>query len=277
MIWGIYVVIKDLKKYAKGFDEKYGFVCFKQEYPAGTIFPMHWHEYIEFEFVVSGKAKHVFNDEKYILERGNAHILSYYDFHEITVLEDIVLYCIHFDKNMLHPKIFEFLSYNSFRCKFDETELLRITDRIQELLAEKDAPDTLRNIMIKNLINELMIMMIRKCKPSQIDPAPLPIQQAISYLNEHFYEKITLEKMAKELSFSANYIGKLFKNQMKCSFNEYVNTLRLKHACSLLTSSNMSIKEIADASGYSSIEYFMYAFKKKMMMTPGEYRSQKNT
>lgn len=79
------------------------------------------------------------------------------------------------------------------------------------------------------------------------------------------------------MNFSANYIGKLFKNQMKCSFNEYVNTLRLKHACSLLHSSNMTIKEIADASGYSSIEYFMYSFKKKMMMTPSEYRNQKIT
>lgn len=268
-------MIQDLKKYEKGFDENYGFVCFKQEYPAGTTFPLHWHDYIEFEFIVSGAAKHVFNGKEYTLERGSAHILNYYDFHEITVLRDIVMYCIHFDKSMLHSKIFEFLSYNSFHCEFDEAECILIVDRIHRLRAEKKSSDTLRNIMIKSLINELMIMMIRKCNPEQIDPAPLPIQQAVSYLNEHFHEKITLEKMAKDLSFSANYIGKLFKSQMKCSFNEYVNTLRLKHACSLLHSSNMSIKEIAGASGYSSVEYFMYAFKKKMLMTPGEYRNQK--
>lgn len=267
-------MIQDLKKYAKGFDEKYGFVCFKQEFPAGTTFPLHWHDFIEFEFVVSGTAKHILNEEEYTLERGSAHILNYYDFHEITVTSDIVLYCIHFDKSMLHPKVFEFLNYNNFHYKFDETETVKITERIYELIAEKKSADTLRNIMIRNLINELIITMIRKCSPAQIEPAPLPIQQAVSYLNEHFYEKITLEEMAKELNFSANYIGKLFKSQMKCSFNEYVNTLRLKHACSLLHSSNMSIKEIADASGYSSIEYFMYAFKKKMMMTPGEYRNQ---
>lgn len=268
-------MIQDLKKYAKGFDEKYGFVCFKQEFSAGTTFPLHWHDYIEFEFVLSGTAKHVFNEGEYTLKRGSAHILNYYDFHEVTVTSDIVLYCIHFDKSMLHPRIFEYLSYNSFHCEFDEVESTKITERILELIAEKEAPDTLRNIMIKNLINELMITMIRKCSPSQLEPAPLPIQQAVSYVNDHFYEKITLEKMANELSFSANYIGKLFKNQMKCSFNEYVNTLRLKHACTLLNSSDMSVKEIADASGYSSIEYFMYAFKKKMMMTPGEYRKQK--
>lgn len=268
-------MINDLKPFDKGFDEKYGFVCFKQVFPAGRTFPLHWHDFIEFEFVVSGKAKHVLNDEEYILKRGSAHILNYYDFHELTILEDIVLYCIHFDINMLSPKILHLLQYKNFRCEFDELETTRITDRILELLAETEATDTLRDIMIKNLINELTIAVIRKSSPAQIEPAPMPIQQAVSYLNEHFSEKITLEKMAQDLSFSANYIGKLFKSQMKCSFNDYLNTLRLKHACHLLTSSNMPIKEIADASGYNSIEYFMYAFKKKMMMTPGEYRNQK--
>lgn len=265
---------QNLTKYERGDDDRYGFVYFRHEFPAGTIFPPHWHDYIEFELVVSGTAEHVYNAEEYTLERGNAHILSYYDFHKMTFTSDAVVYCIHFDKSMLHPEIFEFLTYNSFRCKFDEAETVRLINRIDELVAEKESTDSLRDIMIKNLINELMITMIRKCTPAQVEPAPLPIQQAISYLNEHFNEKITLEKMAKDLSFSANYIGKLFKSQMNCSFNEYVNTLRLKHACNLLLSSNMSTKEIADASGYSSIEYFMYAFKKKMMMTPGEYRNQ---
>ena len=268
-------MIQDLNKYAKGFDEKYGFAYFDSKFDAGCEIPLHWHDYIEMEIVVSGTAKHIFNGEEYLLERGSAHILSYYDLHKITMLEDVSLYCIHFDQSLLHPKVLQFLTFNNFHCKFDEPETLKVIDKIRELIAEKESADTLRDLMIKNLINEVTITIIRKCSPSQIEPAPLPIQQAISYLNERFSEKITLEKMAKDLSFSANYIGKLFKSQMKCSFNEYVNTLRLKHACSLLNSSNMSIKEIADASGYSSIEYFMYSFKKKMMMTPGEYRNQK--
>ncbi len=267
--------MNDLKPFDKGFDEKYGFVCFKQVFPAGRTFPLHWHDFIEFEFVVSGEAKHILNDEEYFLERGSAHVLNYCDIHELSILEDIVLYCIHFDISMLDPKVLQFLQYRNFHCKFDEAETVKITELILELIAEKEATDALRNIMIKNLINELVIAVIRKTSSTQIEPAPLPIQRAVAYLNEHFAEKVTLEKMAKDLSFSANYIGRLFKSQMKCSFNDYLNTLRLKHACHLLNSTDMSVKEIAHASGYSSTEYFMYAFKNKMMMTPGDYRNRK--
>ena len=119
--------------------------------------------------------------------------------------------------------------------------------------------------------------MIRKSSADKIHVAPLPIQQAIAYMNEHFLEKITLEELAEQLSFSTNYLGQLFKNQIGCTFNEYLNTLRLKYACSLLVASDMPVKEVAYISGYSSVEYFMYVFRKKMGMTPGEYRRQGET
>ena len=119
-----------------------------------------------------------------------------------------------------------------------------------------------------------MIAMIRKSSADKMHVAPLPIQRAIAYMNEHFLEKITLEELAEQLSFSTNYLGQLFKNQIGCTFNEYLNTLRLKYASSLLVASDMPVKEVAYISGYSSVEYFMYVFRKKMGMTPGEYRRQ---
>lgn len=267
---------KHLKKYEMDKDAIHGFTWYKITVPAGKTFPLHWHDYIEFEFILSGTAKHVYNEQEYLLHKGSAYIMCYHTFHELTMLTDVVIYNIKFDKSMLHPKIAHFLTYNTFHCDFTEEETNAIMDRINLLVAETSLTDVLQEVMIKNLINELMITMIRKCATDTPQPAPLPIQQAISYVNENFTQKITLESMAKELSFSANYIGKLFKTQMKCSFNDYVNAMRLKHACSLLNSSNLSIKEIADASGYSSVEYFMYAFKKKMKMTPGEYRNLKS-
>ena len=93
-------------------------------------------------------------------------------------------------------------------------------------------------------------------------------------MNEHFLQKITLEEVAETLSFSPNYLGQLFKNQIGCTFNEYLHNLRLKYACSLLQTSDLPVKEVAFASGYSSVEYFMYIFKKKLHTTPNAYRKR---
>lgn len=266
---------RKLKKYEIDVEDIYTFSCMKVHMPAGTTYSLHWHDFIEFEIILSGEARHLCNEQEDFLSRGNAYIMHYYDFHEIHALTDVELYSIHFDPNLLHPKMRKFFSYYSFHHKFDEEETLKIIETIDQINEETKSTDELRDVFINSLVNQLVATMIRKCSSGTAQTTPLLIQQTIAYLDEHLSEKITLEKVAKELSFSANYIGKMFKSQMKCSFNEYLNTLRLKRACDLLHSTNMSIKEIAAAAGYHSIEYFMYVFKRKMLMTPGEYRNLK--
>lgn len=269
-------MIQNLMKYYTDENDTYGFALYENTIPAGKNFQLHWHDYIEFEIIISGTAEHIYNDSSYMLEAGNAYMMCYYDFHGLTALTDVKLYSLHFHKNLLDSEITQFLDYNKFHCRFNETETKQIVRRIKELAEEADRKLPFQTLITKNIITEIVIAMIRKSTSNEIPAASLPIQQAIDYLNAHFLEKVTLDELAKQLSFSTNYLGMLFKNQMGCSFNQYVNTLRLKYACSLLLSSDMTVKEVAFASGYSSVEYFMYVFKRKMQMTPGEYRTLTN-
>jgi len=240
----------------------------------GRHIPLHWHDYLEFEFVVLGELKHIYNNQEYTLKPGSACLLCHYDFHELTTTSVVHMYSIHFDKNLLSSELINSLGYNKFHCNFDEEETAIIEQKIKDLLKESEEKLPFYALNIKNSINDIVIAMIRKATNNTISVNPLPIQQAVAYINEHFLEQITLKDLAKRLSFSTNYFGMLFKKQMNCTFNEYLNTLRLKYACNLLSSSDISVKEVSFASGYSSVEYFMYAFKKKMLMTPIEYRNQ---
>lgn len=270
-------MIQNQMKYELDVTDEYGFILYERFISAGTKFPMHWHEFLEFEIIVSGSAEHIYNGNRYTVEAGDAYMMCYYDFHSLTAFTDVKLYSIHFNKSLLDQEMTQFLDYNKFHCRFPEEEAGRIIQRIKELTGETDRKLPFHNLIIKNIITEIVIAMIRKSSADKMHVAPLPIQQAIAYMNEHFLEKITLEELAEQLSFSTNYLGQLFKNQIGCTFNEYLNTLRLKYACSLLVASDMPVKEVAYISGYSSVEYFMYVFRKKMGMTPGEYRRQGET
>ena len=263
-----------LDRYELDITDEYGFILHERVIPAGTRYPLHWHEFLEFEIIESGTAEHIYNGKTYVVEPGDAYMMCYYDFHEVTAITDMKLYSIHFGKNMLDAEIGQYLDFNKFHYHFEEKEAGQIILRMLELKEETKNRRLFSRQIIEHIISEIVIAMIRKSTVTQISAAPLPVQQAIAYLNEHFLEKITLDELACRLSFSPNYLGHLFKTQIGCTFNDYLNTLRLKYACSLLLSSAISVKEIAYISGYSSVEYFMYAFKKKMHMTPGEYRTQ---
>lgn len=239
---------------------------------AGRHIPLHWHDYFEFELVVKGELKHLCNGRDCRATTGSAYLMSFQNFHELTALTDTHIYSLHFDKKLLPPEILPWIGYHDLHFQFNEKETRQLENRFLELLKENDQKLPFYAMNSRSIITEIIVTAIRKATNNSLSATPLPIQQAVSYINEHFQEQLTLAELAATLSFSPNYLGMLFKKQMNCTFHEYLNTLRLKHACNLLSFSNMSVKEISFSSGYSSVEYFMYAFKKMMMMTPNEYR-----
>lgn len=248
------------------------FKIHKRFWPAGTKFPPHWHDYLELEIIISGSVKHIYNNISYECKKGSAHIISYYDFHELIATTDVTFFCIQFNNAFLDSQIIEHLASNSILCEFDEAELREIKEQINILLDEQDNTRIFRSQYIKTIVTGILLKMIRKTALQQKKSTPLPIQPIIAYIANHYLDKITIDEIAHKFAFSSNYLGKLFKSQTGYKFNEYINLLRLRHACNLLQKNNLPIKEIAFMSGYQSVEYFLYLFKKNMQMTPSEYR-----
>ena len=101
---------------------------------------------------------------------------------------------------------------------------------------------------------------------------PKLIQKITFYTHSNFRQELSLDVLSKEFSVSRNHLGATFKKWFGMPYNEYLNNIRLKYACNLLTSTDLSVKEIAFESGYHSVEYFLFKFKNSLNLTPGEYR-----
>lgn len=260
--------------YPSEIDESKDFQLIEQHLPAGTEFPLHWHDYIELQFIVSGSAMHNYNGTTYTIVTGSAYMMCFYDFHAVTALTDVTLYSIHFNKSALHPDLLPYLDFNRFCCQFDESETDRILGMLRRLKEESKQAQPFFQMLQHNILSELVVLMIRKSTTQAPHAAPPLILRAIAHINANFQSNLTLKELSDVLCFSPNYLGQLFKNQTGRTFNDYLNTVRLKYACRLLSITSLTAKEIAFSSGYSSVEYFMYIFKKKMAMTPNEYRLQ---
>lgn len=243
--------------------------------PAGEGVNPHWHNYFELEIIAEGKAEHIYNGNKYIAEKGSAHLLSYCDFHSFWAVEDVHLLNLRFKENLLPEELANqtMLKPNKLFCTFSKKELSDAEEKIKLLQSEVKNPSVFGQTLISSVVCELVISIIRKSGAHEFEETSSPvIQQALAYINSNFREKLTLTETANHLSVSVNYLGTLFKKYLKTNFNEYLNQTRLKYACGLLSSPDLTVKEIAYASGYGSTEYFSYIFKRKMGVTPNEFR-----
>lgn len=102
------------------------------------------------------------------------------------------------------------------------------------------------------------------------------IDIALQYVKEHYYEDLTLEKIASVVFLNPVYFSQLFKQKTGQGYKEYVTSLRLEQAKLLLVNSKLKVAEIAERIGYQDMRHFTQLFRKRFLLTPTEYRQQLN-
>ena len=95
-----------------------------------------------------------------------------------------------------------------------------------------------------------------------------------AYIREHLTDKLSLDQAAEQVYLSKSYFCRIIKDELGCTFTEYVNRLRIERSKTLLRGTNMPISEIACAVGFDDQSYFTRIFKKQTGMAPGKYREQ---
>ena len=95
------------------------------------------------------------------------------------------------------------------------------------------------------------------------------------YINRNLYQKeLKAETVAGTFFINQCYFSVLFKKNLNVSFKEYINYERIKKASELLDNTDLLIKEIADAVGFTDALYFSRVFKKYRIVSPLEYRNR---
>ncbi len=98
------------------------------------------------------------------------------------------------------------------------------------------------------------------------------IAKAITFINERIRDKITIDDIANASYLSKYHFCRKFKDVIGVTVMEYLLLTRLSLAKSKLTSTNLSITEISESLGFSSVSYFSNIFKKHFGETPLAYR-----
>lgn len=99
----------------------------------------------------------------------------------------------------------------------------------------------------------------------------------IEYIHRHYTEELCIAELAESEHLSVSRFRELFRRTFGCAPSEYIIGLRIRHACDLLSTTDLSISEIAELCGYGDELYFMRLFRKKLGCSARAYRMEHNS
>lgn len=104
------------------------------------------------------------------------------------------------------------------------------------------------------------------------------LKQAIVFISEHYFEEsISLDRVAKKVNISPNYLSAIFSQEVGQTLIEYLTFKRIDEAKRMLRQTDKRLNEIAFSVGYKDPHYFSFVFKKVSGCTPSEYRRGTNS
>lgn len=260
----------------------------------------HTHDYMQIWYVMSGCCEHQINNRSYSLAKGNIFVIPPFVVHSINVLEgnSVKIMGCEFSSSFISDNIrqtdqgmslFDFAYLEPFLVSNEDVKprlhltgksQAKVEELMQDMLEEFSEERKYYEIHIKADLLKLLAIVTREYE-NQDTPAQQEIfnkyreavHEAVSFINENYVQRIYIEDVCKIAMMSQTYFSYIFKNITGKTFIEYVNSLRISKAITLLRESDKPITEICYSTGFNDAAYFNKVFKKETGLSPKQYRA----
>lgn len=248
----------------------------------------HSHDYLELAFILSGKGKYHIDGEVYGVEAGDLLIFNPGVKHQALVDEESDMPTTEFFVGCSDIQIPGF-AYNYLPVPeggyFIHTkgELKTRISRLCSLMEQENQVYLEgRYFMMKALLMQMILQVVRE-QCEEVQPSDsyqfasvnkaYVVKRIISYFEQHYSEKISLDQIAENMYLSPFYISKIFKSETGDTPIRHLINIRLEKAKQLLeVGHNGSIQEIAAMVGYEDAYHFSKLFKKRYGIPPSQAR-----
>jgi xylan 1,4-beta-xylosidase len=244
----------------------------------------HWHADFEIMLILKGSVVIQVNDQSVILKKGDMYITNPFEIHSLkhTDEENIIL-GLQVDVQAL-IQVAKDMNHRCFLKQHiqSETELASTLRRVLVALMLEHSQNSITGTMMamSNLYQLFADMMasipnhvLSNNQSNQKQQDFDRLKSVITYVNEHYSERILLQDIADLHFISRFHMSHFIKDRLGISFQDFVTQVRLAHAIELIETTSDKIIDIAEQCGFSDIKYLNKRLKQDYQMTSRELRS----
>ncbi len=253
----------------------------------------HAHAYVQIWYVFQGGFTHEIEGRVYKVNKGDMIIVPPYVEHKVTTDKDsCAIYGCDFaldilsrdglfaSKQAARPdpgNLLDMLLRIRDKYELSDVMQLRVENMFKKMMGiyQKKQPYSLvelKGYLLRMLANVMRSINSTDAYTIESDSYFGNINEVLTYTNEHITDRIYLKDIAKVAKMSVSSFSYYFKQYTGKTYVDYVNSIRLDLAKTLLIETELSISVIGRRAGFTDSAYFNRYFKKVVGCTPREYR-----
>lgn len=255
-----------------------------------SMYSSHIHSYCELFYLLKGHCDFLLADRTFSLIEGTIVLIPPNALHKTTYthnepcerinIEFTYDYISNLEKRFgnLWLNTTTFNNFIYIKPEYREP----INAQFDNLINETHIKDVFSDYLIKINFESIVLQLLRiKEDPSvftinnNMIIVDKSIKKALQYIDNYYYENITLTQIASMLGLNPSYFSNKFKSINGIGFKEYLNMVRIRHAEQLLIETNLDITSIALSCGFESSNYFGDSFRKIHHTSPSQFRKLK--
>ena len=251
-------------------------------------------DFNELVIVIDGSAVHMVNNEEYIIKKGDVFVVGndtvhgykntksfricnimYRHAEMFSAAPDIAASAGYQALFVLEPQITKEQGFKN-RLKIYRENYTAVKFILDDMVREyENMYECAKSMLISQFIRLAVVLSrLYSFDINGNEHDVINIAKAVSYIENHFDESISVAKLAELSYYSERHFMRIFKNAYDCSPIEYIINMRINRACTLLKGSDMTISETAEKCGFDDVNYFSRLFKKKVGVSPSEFRKK---
>lgn len=292
---------KELREHTYFNDPSYPFNIFRlrQEQPQKDTpsFYLHWHDHFEILLMVEGRAVFYIDSKPYEAESGDIIIVPSGALHAgyCADKEPLEYYALVFNAALLSqgkspdPKhtlyITPYLDGGLlFPIKLSHSDAVNLQYKhiLEDAIQEFEGKQPGYELMVKSQLYMLLTLLSRRFMPGEQQGRSTlahtrnadRFKKLLLHIDAHYAEPITVSNAAAMMNLNPYHFCKIFKKTTGSTLIEYVNFIRINEAMKLLSTSDLTVTEIAGQIGCGNPNYFTKLFKQYKGVTPSQWRKK---
>lgn len=242
---------------------------------------MHRHDdVLELLYIMHGDGQYIVNGKVYPIQPGNLIICNAGVMHgEAPYLKHCAeSYCLVLKDLSLPELPPNTLSKPSdppvYYFSEDRSAVEHIILALDEQRTQSPEFSSVCNLLANALLNLVYVKIVSRKKTGTLIQKNNEefIQNILQFLDEHYQESISLQKLGKEFHISPSHLSHIFKTEIGLPPMKYLMNRKIGESQNLLMNTSLPISEISDSLGFNDNGHFSRTFKKYIGVTPSEYR-----